>query len=144
MRPGARRFFIFLLILFLLHNMAITLFRMVGALTRNIVIANALGSLTMLLILMMGGFVIPKQNVSAALCALRDCSACLPATGAWPWPVMLAVGMQGLAVRQRCQGGGPGARAAQAPAWTMHHVTAAVEHCGLTPHGGCGRLARIS
>ena len=43
--------------------MAITLFRMVGALTRNIVVANALGSLTMLLVLMMGGFVIPKQAV---------------------------------------------------------------------------------
>ena len=43
--------------------MAITLFRAVGALTRNIVIANALGSLTMLLVLMMGGFIIPKQNV---------------------------------------------------------------------------------
>ena len=60
------RFFLNWLILFLLHNMAITQFRTVGALTRNIVVANACGSLTLLLTLMMGGFVIPKTNVRAS------------------------------------------------------------------------------
>ena len=63
-QAGACRFFINWLVLALLHNMAITQFRTVGALTRNIVVANACGSLTLLLTLMMGGFVIPKTNVS--------------------------------------------------------------------------------
>ena len=64
---AACRFFLNWLVLFLLHNMAITQFRTVGALTRNIVVANACGSLTLLLTLMMGGFVIPKPNVRACL-----------------------------------------------------------------------------
>ena len=51
------------LILFLVHNMAICLFRTIGALARDLVVANAIGSLALLAIMMMGGFVIPKASV---------------------------------------------------------------------------------
>ena len=43
--------------------MAICLFRAIGALARDLVVANALGSLSLLAIMMMGGFVIPKASV---------------------------------------------------------------------------------
>lgn len=51
------------LILFLVHNMAICLFRAIGALARDLVVANAVGSLSLLTIMLMGGFVIPKSFV---------------------------------------------------------------------------------
>lgn len=51
------------LILFLVHNMAVTLFRAIGALARDLVVANAVGSLSLLLIMMMGGFVLPRAEV---------------------------------------------------------------------------------
>ena len=57
------RFFVYWLILFLVHNMAICLFRTIGALARDLVVANAIGSLALLAIMMMGGFVIPKASV---------------------------------------------------------------------------------
>ena len=43
--------------------MAICLFRTIGALARDLVVANAIGSLALLAIMMMGGFVIPKASV---------------------------------------------------------------------------------
>lgn len=51
------------LLLFLIHNMAISLFRALGALARNIVIANALGALVLMFIIMLGGFVLPRGYV---------------------------------------------------------------------------------
>ena len=53
----------FLLLLFLVHQWSVALFRMMGALCRNIVVANAVGLMFMLLVFLMGGFVITKQNV---------------------------------------------------------------------------------
>lgn len=43
--------------------MAVTLFRAIGALARDLVVANAVGSLSLLLIMMMGGFVLPRAEV---------------------------------------------------------------------------------
>ena len=43
--------------------MAICLFRAIGALSRDLVVANACGSLALLTIMLMGGFVIPKSSV---------------------------------------------------------------------------------
>ena len=59
----ACRFFVYWLLLFLVHNMAICLFRAIGALSRDLVVANACGSLSLLTIMLMGGFVIPKASV---------------------------------------------------------------------------------
>ena len=53
----------FLLLLLLVHQWSVALFRMMGALCRNIVVANAVGLMFMLLVFLMGGFVITKQNV---------------------------------------------------------------------------------
>lgn len=50
-------------ILFLLHAMAVTLFRAIGHLARSIVVANAVGSLSLLAIMMMGGFVLTKSQI---------------------------------------------------------------------------------
>ena len=43
--------------------MAVTLFRMVGHLCRSIVVANALGSLALLAMMMLGGFVLTKSQI---------------------------------------------------------------------------------
>ena len=56
------------LLLFLIHNLAISIFRAIGAIARNLVVANACGSLMLMLILMQGGFVLPR----AAEGGLRD------------------------------------------------------------------------
>ena len=49
--------------LFLLHSMAVTMFRAAGTVIRIMMVANAVGALAMLLILLMGGYIIPKYNV---------------------------------------------------------------------------------
>lgn len=51
------------LLLFLLHNMAISIFRAIGALARNLVVANALGSMFLMILLMLGGFILPRGQV---------------------------------------------------------------------------------
>lgn len=61
--PTAGRFFMFLFLLFLVHQWSVALFRMMGALCRNIVVANAVGLMFMLGVFLLGGFVITKQVV---------------------------------------------------------------------------------
>lgn len=51
------------LLLFLVHNMAISIFRAIGAIARNIVVANACGSMMLMAILMLGGFVLPRGQI---------------------------------------------------------------------------------
>ena len=46
------RFFFFLFLLFLTHQWSVALFRMMGALCRNIVVANAIGIMTMLFVVL--------------------------------------------------------------------------------------------
>ena len=43
--------------------MAITIFRTIGALARNLVVANALGALVLLTLLLLGGFVLSKHAI---------------------------------------------------------------------------------
>ena len=52
--------------------MAVTLFRAIGALARDLVVANAVGSLSLLLIMMMGGFVLPRAEVGSRRLAVND------------------------------------------------------------------------
>jgi len=56
------------LLLFLVHNMAISIFRAIGAIARNIVVANACGSMMLMTILMLGGFV--TSCLSVCVCVL--------------------------------------------------------------------------
>jgi len=53
----------FWLLSFLVHNGAVTLFRAIGSLARNLVVANACGALMLLLLLLLGGFVLTKQFI---------------------------------------------------------------------------------
>lgn len=52
--------------------MAVTLFRAIGALARDLVVANAVGSLSLLLIMMMGGFVLPRAEVGSRQLTASD------------------------------------------------------------------------
>ena len=71
--------FVFWLLCFLIHNNAVTLFRMIGAWARSLVVANAIGALALLVLLLLGGFVLTKQFVhpwSAAQTSLFLCDCC--------------------------------------------------------------------
>jgi hypothetical protein len=49
-----------MLLLFSVHQMALGLFRMMGAIARDMTIANSFGSAALLAILLLGGFIVPK------------------------------------------------------------------------------------
>ncbi|WOG89279.1 hypothetical protein DCAR_0208516 [Daucus carota subsp. sativus] len=51
------------LILLLAHQMASALFRMIGALTRTLILANTFGGIAMLLLFSLGGFVMARGDV---------------------------------------------------------------------------------
>lgn len=61
--PEAKHFFRYFLLLFLMHQMGIGLFRTIGALGREMVISNTFGSFALLVFLVLGGFVLSKDNV---------------------------------------------------------------------------------
>ncbi|KAJ4977881.1 hypothetical protein NE237_008661 [Protea cynaroides] len=61
--PSAGRFFCFMFLLFSIHQMALGLFRMMAVLARDMIIANTFGSAALLIILMLGGFVLPKAMI---------------------------------------------------------------------------------
>ncbi len=51
------RFLCFYIILFLVHQTAAAMFRVIAALTRNLVLATSLGSLFLVIYLMLSGFI---------------------------------------------------------------------------------------
>ncbi|KAI4305245.1 hypothetical protein L6164_028622 [Bauhinia variegata] len=57
--PSPGRFFRYMLSLFIVHQMALGLSRMIGAVARDIVLANTFGSAALLV----GGFIIPKGMI---------------------------------------------------------------------------------
>ncbi|XP_057859925.2 ABC transporter G family member 42 isoform X2 [Cryptomeria japonica] len=61
--PEASRFFRQFLIIFLLHQMASSLFRFIGGLCRTMIIADTGGSVSLLLIFMLGGFILPRESI---------------------------------------------------------------------------------
>ncbi|KAG8091552.1 hypothetical protein GUJ93_ZPchr0012g20034 [Zizania palustris] len=61
--PTVDRFFRFMLLLFSVHQMALGLFRMMGAIARDMTIANTFGSSALLAILLLGGFIVPKEFI---------------------------------------------------------------------------------
>ncbi|KAI3746260.1 hypothetical protein L6452_08686 [Arctium lappa] len=60
--PDASRFFKQFLTYFAIHQMALSLFRLIAAVARTDVLANTLGAFTLLLILVLGGFVVAKND----------------------------------------------------------------------------------
>ncbi|KAK9854778.1 hypothetical protein WJX84_010873, partial [Apatococcus fuscideae] len=61
--PTASRFFIFFLFAFLMHFWSITIFCLIGACCRNMVVANSLGAGVLLLVLLTAGFTIAKDTL---------------------------------------------------------------------------------
>ncbi|KAI3790860.1 hypothetical protein L2E82_04246 [Cichorium intybus] len=63
--PDAIRFGQQFLTFFAIHQMALSLFRMLAAVARTEVIANTVGAFTMLLIVTLGGFIVAKDDSEA-------------------------------------------------------------------------------
>ncbi|CAN6681111.1 unnamed protein product [Malus baccata var. baccata] len=61
--PSITRFCGQFLIYFLLHQMSVALFRLIGSLGRNMIVANTFGSFAMLVVMGLGGYVISRDRV---------------------------------------------------------------------------------
>ena len=61
MKRVTRRFFSFMCCLFLVHNIAIGLFRAMGAIGRSLVVAYTIAWLLFIMLILLGGFVIIKS-----------------------------------------------------------------------------------
>lgn len=61
--PEASRFFKQFLLIFLIQQMAAALFRLIAGLCRTMIIANTGGSLSLLIVFMLGGFILPKREI---------------------------------------------------------------------------------
>ncbi|OVA08561.1 ABC transporter-like [Macleaya cordata] len=61
--PGADRFLKQFLVIFLLQQMAAGLFRVIASVCRTMVVANVGGSLTLLVLFMLGGFILPRRLI---------------------------------------------------------------------------------
>ena len=66
--------------------MGVTLFRTMGHLARNIIVANALGALVMLAVVMLGGFLLTKHQMHPWWCVPKI----LPERLHWWWPNVYA------------------------------------------------------
>ncbi|XP_062082926.1 pleiotropic drug resistance protein 2-like [Humulus lupulus] len=61
--PSAARFFKQFLAFFGVHQMALSLFRFIAALGRTEVVANTIGSFTLLLVFVLGGYIVAKDDI---------------------------------------------------------------------------------
>ncbi|KAG9149461.1 hypothetical protein Leryth_022202 [Lithospermum erythrorhizon] len=61
--PNIIRFFRQFLLYFFLHQMSIALFRLMGSLGRNMIVANTFGSFAMLIVMLLGGYVISRDSI---------------------------------------------------------------------------------
>ncbi|KAK7321500.1 hypothetical protein VNO77_32212 [Canavalia gladiata] len=61
--PAAGRFFRYLFLLFVMHQMALGLFRLMAAIARDMVLANTFGSAALLIVFLLGGFIVPKGMI---------------------------------------------------------------------------------
>ncbi|KAL7108005.1 hypothetical protein ACP275_06G088600 [Erythranthe tilingii] len=61
--PGADRFFRQFLAFFALHQMALSLFRFLAAIGRTQVVANVLATFSLLMVFVLGGFIIAKDDI---------------------------------------------------------------------------------
>lgn len=64
------RFFRQFLAFFGIHQMALSLFRFIAAVGRTEVVANTLGTFTLLIVFVLGGFIIAKSNSSLSYLAV--------------------------------------------------------------------------
>ncbi|ERN07886.1 hypothetical protein AMTR_s00012p00224800 [Amborella trichopoda] len=61
--PGGGRFFRFMFILFSVHQMALGLFRTIGAIGQDMVVTNTFGSFALLIMFLLGGFILPRDTI---------------------------------------------------------------------------------
>ncbi|PSS07401.1 ABC transporter G family member 36 like [Actinidia chinensis var. chinensis] len=61
--PEASRFFKQLLVVFLIQQTAAGIFRLIAGVCRTMIIANTGGALTLLLVFLLGGFILPKDQI---------------------------------------------------------------------------------
>ncbi|KAF6166044.1 hypothetical protein GIB67_012941 [Kingdonia uniflora] len=61
--PSASRFFRQFLAFFSTHQMALSLFRFIAAAGRTTVVANTLGTFTLLLVFILGGYIVAKDDI---------------------------------------------------------------------------------
>ncbi|MBA0865890.1 hypothetical protein Goshw_016246 [Gossypium schwendimanii] len=61
--PNLTRFLRQFLLYFCLHQMSIALFRVIGSLGRNMIVANTFGSFAMLVIMALGGYIISRDHI---------------------------------------------------------------------------------
>ncbi|CAI7740193.1 unnamed protein product [Closterium sp. NIES-53] len=61
--PDAGRFFIQLLIFFLIHQTGVALFRLLGAVGRNLVVSITLGNFAFIILFLLGGFIVSKDDI---------------------------------------------------------------------------------
>ncbi|KAI9192853.1 hypothetical protein LWI28_028478 [Acer negundo] len=61
--PNVTRFLQQFLLYFFLHQMSIGLFRVIGSLGRNMIVANTFGSFAMLVVMALGGFIISRERI---------------------------------------------------------------------------------
>ncbi|GMN37142.1 hypothetical protein TIFTF001_006571 [Ficus carica] len=61
--PEASRFFKQLLLVFLIQQMAGGIFRLIAGVCRTMIIANTGGALILLLVFMLGGFIVPRDEI---------------------------------------------------------------------------------
>ncbi|XP_010688122.2 ABC transporter G family member 32 isoform X1 [Beta vulgaris subsp. vulgaris] len=61
--PNIARLFKQFLLFFLLHQMSLGLFRVMGSLGRNMIVANTFGSFAMLVVMGLGGYIISRDSI---------------------------------------------------------------------------------
>ncbi|KAJ7541808.1 hypothetical protein O6H91_10G077700 [Diphasiastrum complanatum] len=61
--PEVGRFFRYMLLLFVMHQMAVGLFRLTGAIGRNMIVANTFGSFAVMVVFLLGGFILTKDEI---------------------------------------------------------------------------------
>ncbi|KAL5822738.1 hypothetical protein ACOSQ4_020638 [Xanthoceras sorbifolium] len=61
--PGASRFFKHLLVIFFIQQMAAGLFRLMAGVCRTMIIAHTGGALSLLILFLLGGFILPKGQI---------------------------------------------------------------------------------
>ncbi|KAI3463305.1 hypothetical protein Pfo_019968 [Paulownia fortunei] len=61
--PEPSRFFKQLLLIFAIQQMAAGIFRLIAGICRTMIIANTGGALTLLLVFLLGGFILPKDQI---------------------------------------------------------------------------------
>ncbi|KAL7166190.1 hypothetical protein ACSBR2_036968 [Camellia fascicularis] len=61
--PNVRRLFKMYLLFLFINQMAFGMFRLIGALGRNMIVANTFGSFALLGVLVLGGFILSRENI---------------------------------------------------------------------------------